>query len=213
MSSPYSTTPWDNRSPYVLGSINGMDPDDKFNSGHGEGVGLRVGKAVSDHWDVQLGATYDRDNDNHVNYMQNTLGADALYMFSRDRFKPFLEAGLGAEFDRVSTPAVGTESRASPYVDVGLGFQYQISDQWAAQVDYRRSHAWLRSSAFDFDKVNDGILSVGVAYYFGKPRMAPPPLAAVTPPPPPPSATTPAPAAPTSEIPALYALGNGTVRL
>jgi len=30
-------------------------------------------------------------------YKQTTLGIDALYMFSRDKFRPFLVAAIGAE--------------------------------------------------------------------------------------------------------------------
>jgi len=197
-SNDYSSSQWDNRSWYLMPSINGMAPDHKFNQGHGEGVGLHAGKALSDHWDIQFGAAYSRDKDNNTYYKQDTLGVDALYMFSRDRLKPFVFAGTGAEHDRLNAPFVDA-SRTSPYVDAGLGVQYQLAPQWAVQADYRRQHAWMRGGSFGFDKANTGLLSVGLTYYFDQPKMAP--VAQATPPAPEPEvaaqpAPPPAPVAP-----------------
>lgn len=199
-SDQYSTSQWDNRSWYLTPSINGMAPDHKFNDGHGEGVGLHAGKALSDHWDIQFGGAYSRDKDDNRYYKHDTLGADALYMFSRERLKPFVFAGAGAEYDRLNGPFVDA-SRTSPYADIGLGLQYQLTPKWAVQADYRRQHAWMRGGSFGFDKANTGLLSVGLSYYFGEPRMAPVAQAAAPTPTPEPVAPAPPPPEPAQPAP------------
>ena len=53
-----SYDPTYNPSWYVTPSINNMRPDKRFGSQHhGEGVGLRFGKAISPSWDIQFGPT------------------------------------------------------------------------------------------------------------------------------------------------------------
>ena len=184
-----------NPSWYVAPSINVMRPDEKFGSHHhGEGVGLRFGKAISPSWDIQFGPTYSRQRFNGVRYQQNTLGLDGLYMFSRNRFRPFVLVGAGAEFDKRQVYSRNIDqSRNSPYVNAGLGFQFAFNNQWGMQADARRAHSYIRSQDFGFDRANTNIYTVGLTYAFNKPaapiaRMMPqtapasPPPTAVAPP-------------------------------
>lgn len=172
-----------NPSWYIMPSINGINPDSKFGTeSHGAGAGLRFGKPVSPMWDIQFGTTFSRARDDSANYRQNTLGADALYMFSRSSFRPFLLAGGGAEYDKASTPG-SNNNRTSPYVNAGLGFQYLFNSQWGMQADVRHTVNFLRGDSFSFDRAHHNIATVGLIYAFDKPakpvqiiRAAPPPV-------------------------------------
>ncbi len=188
---------------YIMPSINAIDPDSIFGTdSHGEGLGLKFGKVISPSWDVQLGATYARARGNNTRYQQDTLGVDALYMFSRSRFRPFLLAGIGAEYDKGNF-APGEISKTSPYISGGAGFQFAFSDQWSMQADVRRTHGFLRNSGFNSHSGSNNYLTVGLNYYFDKPAPAPvamaAPMAAPAPMPAPMPMAPPAPPAPRFE--------------
>lgn len=186
---PYS---YDNPSWYVMPQVTIVDPDSRFNGDKNlNGLGLRFGKAVSPSWDMQIGGSVARANNNGRRFEQSTLGVDALYMFNRSNFRPFLLAGIGAEQDKLPNAR-----KTSPYLNLGLGFQVGLSDQWFMQADLRRTRTYLRDNTFGFDRANNSSLNVGISYYFDKParpvpaQYTPPPPAPVTqaPPPPPPAA-------------------------
>jgi len=182
-----------NQSWYIMPSLNGMDTDDNFGTGHrGEGFGLRLGKPLSQSWDIQFGPTYSRSRGPGIRYQQNTLGADALFLFSRRSFRPFVLLGAGAEYDKVNVPA-SQSSRTSPYLNAGFGFQYAVSDQWGFQADLRHAHSYLRGHTFAFDRADTNILTVGLTYAFDKPMRR---VAEAAPPPPPPPVVQPQPPAP-----------------
>lgn len=183
-----------NPSWYVAPSINLIDPDARFLSGNdknGPGLGLRFGRAVSQDWDVQLGGTYGRakDKDVGITYRQSTLGADALYMFSRSAWQPFLLAGAGVEYDKV-TNAGGSISKTAPYINIGAGLRYAFNDQWSMQADVRRSVGFLgNNSDFGFKRDNNTTFGIGLIYAFDKapaplpvaqPVSAPEPVPAIT---------------------------------
>lgn len=200
-----------NPSWYIAPSINAIRPDTKFGSDHhGQGYGLRFGKAISPSWDIQFGPTYSRQRYNGVRYQQDTLGVDALYMFSRSSFRPFVLVGGGAEYDKVNIYSRGIErDRTSPYVNAGLGFQWALSDRWGIQADVRRAHSYIRGNEFGFDRANTNTATIGVTYAFGSrpapvrvTRVAPEPVAAAPAPTivvPPPAPTTPVPPPPRFE--------------
>jgi OOP family OmpA-OmpF porin len=156
---------------YVAPSINAMDPDNLFGvDDTGWGGGLRFGKAVSPMWDIQFGPTYSRSSDGGGRYEQTTLGVDALYMFSRERFRPFVMIGAGAQYDKLRTPGVGNRSETSPYISAGLGFQYGLNDRWSMQADVRRVHGFIRDNAFGPDDRSDNnYVTVGLMYAFDGP--------------------------------------------
>jgi OOP family OmpA-OmpF porin len=173
-------------------------------------VGLRFGKAVSPMWDIQFGPTYTRARHAGLRYQQNTLGVDGLYMFTRERFRPFVLIGAGIEYDKVNTPTIRADD-SSGYVNAGVGFQYAFGNRWGMQVDARRAHSYLRGNDFKFDRANTNVLTIGLTYAFDAPTapaaitrvaptpepvsFAPPPASVVAPlapavastPPPPPA--------------------------
>jgi len=179
-----------NPSWYLIPSVNGFDPDSDFGTDHrGPGVGLRLGKYLSPAWDVQFGTTFSRSHPGNMQYRQNMVGADALYMFSRNRFRPFLLMGGGAEFDKVNGPNMHT-AHTSPYVNLGIGAQYSFNEQWGMQADVRRTRSFLHGNDFGFDHANTNIATLGVTYSFGKvataaPAPAPTPIVSTATPPPP----------------------------
>lgn len=78
-------------------------------------------------------------------YKQTTLGADALYMFSRSNFRPFLLAGLGVARNNIdyTAPGVTVDGRKTSWMgDLGLGAQYLFNDNFGIQVDLREQ--WSR---------------------------------------------------------------------
>ena len=188
-----------NSSIYVMPQIGGFNPDNRFGSTKKDGaLGLKFGKAVNRYFDVQVGGSYARVHDNNFRYQQSLFGIDGLYMFSRDRVRPFLLLGIGAENDRRNIPN-RQNSRTSPYAAAGVGVQYIISDQWAAQLDFKRVFGFQRSGVYGSNRRNENnYLMLGASYYFDKTpsrpiaRQTPPPPAPVAqaspeaPPPPPP---------------------------
>ncbi len=191
-----------NPSWYFAPSINALDPDSRFGvDKNGAGLGLRLGKPLSDYWDLQLGTTYARSRNGGSRYQQNTLGADMLYMFSREALRPFILVGAGYQRDKLSGPRnlVGS----SPYISGGAGLQLSLNDQWSLQADYRRVYGFLRSDAFRFDRSNNNYVTVGLNYAFDKPAapyvrtaMEPEPARVVVAEAPPAPLPAPTPAAP-----------------
>ncbi len=163
-----------NPSWYIAPSISISDPDDRFSlDKRGAGVGLKLGKPISKELDIQFGPTFSRSEVGTNRYRQSTLGVDALYMFSRSTFRPFVLVGLGAQFDKVKTIA-GDNSRTSPYVSGGIGFQVGFNEQWGMQADVRRSHSYINSKTFPFERANSNALALAITYSFDKPKPAMP---------------------------------------
>lgn len=161
---------------YVGASAIGVQPDTDFGAGNrGYGASLRVGKVLSENWDMQLGTSYARAKENDRSYRQNTLGGEMLYMFSRKSVRPYLALGAGAEFDKTGS-RFGSTDRSSPYVSGGVGVQVDLNDQWALQADFRKVHGYLRSNEFGFNQASNSYVAVGLNYTFDKPAQAPAPV-------------------------------------
>lgn len=143
---------------------------------------LRLGKEISEHWDVQLGLSHskaDEDSSRFSNgdYKQTLLGLDALYVFSRDKFRPFLLAGFGAARNKIDYTGSGDPhgSNTSWMANVGAGFQYYFTDNIGLQADLR--HVWSRAEdntrTLFGDKretVGNTYLNFGVVFNFGAPK-------------------------------------------
>jgi OOP family OmpA-OmpF porin len=173
-------------------------------------------------------------NSNSIN--QTLVGVDALYLFNRSQLRPFVLFGGGGEYDNsrmqrnVNTPnAILTgatqtfnESGWAPYLNVGVGLQYYLTDQWFTQVDARYKYSWISDSKFNFNTAGDWYFNLGIGYHFGKPpappapRVAPPPAPVVVPPapkPPPPPPPPPAPQVRNFDLSAdaLFAFDSATL--
>lgn len=201
---------------YAVPGVSYMNTDNDLNANNGPGVFLKLGKELSESWDVQGGLGYNRANqDTGVagasgRYKQTTLGLDALYMFSRSNFRPFLLAGLGAarnNVDYTGTGLVGDDSKTSWLGNVGLGAQYLVNDSFGLQADLREQ--WSRAqtgrtavgAANDATTVANTLLNLGGIFRFGAPApmpvvaaAEPAPAAVVEPTPAPVAVVEPAPA-------------------
>ncbi|MDR2219220.1 MAG: porin family protein, partial [Methylobacillus sp.] len=145
---------------YLMPSIGVAFPDNDLEAeDNSAAYGFRVGKELSEHWDVQLGITYTNpDADGsipgpnvkeklHGDYKQTVFGVDALYMFSRSKFRPFLLAGLGVarnniDYSSASYNDIGG-TKTSWMANVGAGFQYHFTDVVGIQADVRE--VWSRA--------------------------------------------------------------------
>jgi OOP family OmpA-OmpF porin len=190
---------------YFQPSVLGLKPDSDWATDKtGYGAGLKFGKAVAPNWDVQMGYTYGRSRENGSRYEQQTLGVDALYMFSRKTFRPFVLFGIGAERDKENRRgSLAEPHRTSPYVSAGLGFQPVINDRVSFQADVRSVYGFIGSDEFRHDRSNNVVANVGFNFAFGpSPTVAAPapaPVAAPTP-----VAEQPAPVAPPPPPPARF---------
>ena len=183
-----------NSSIYILPQIGGFNPDNRFGTDKkGGDLGLKFGKAINRNFDIQFGGSYARVSDDNLRYQQTLLGLDGLWMLSRDRFRPFLSLGIGAENDRRNIPN-RQNSRTSPYASAGAGVQYIISDQWGAQLDFKRVFGFQRSDVYGFRRNENNYLNLGATYFFDKTPTRP--IARQEPPPPPPVAQAEPPAPP-----------------
>jgi len=172
-----------NPSLYILPSIDRITPDSRFGSDHrGNGYGLRFGKPISPSWDIQFGGSFAKQRFGGRRYEQKTIGADALYMFSRQNFRPFVFAGVGAENDKINIYNRRFQTqRTSPYVNAGVGFQFDFNEQWGMQADVRRAHSYLRSgNNFGFDRAQTNRATIGLVYKFDR-RAAPMPVSRTAP--------------------------------
>lgn len=193
---------------YLMPTLGAMHADsDLETDGTDAAYGVRLGKVLSEHWDVQLGLTHAKTDANSTiaglassgDYKQTILGLDALYMFSRDKFRPFVLAGLGVANNDIDYTVGGTAvsgSKTSWMANVGAGFQYFVTDNIGLQADLR--HVWSRAeasaNAFGIsseETVGNTYLNFGVIFNFGAPKQ----LAAA------PAPVEPAPAAMTEVAP------------
>lgn len=201
---------------YAVPGASYMNTDSDLEANNGGGAFLAIGKELSQSWDLQGRLGYNRASEDTGiagvggRYKQTTLGLDALYMFSRSNFRPFLLAGLGAARNDAdySDSAAGVETdgkRTSWLAGLGLGAQYLFSDRFGLQADLR--HQWSRAKHKAEDEVagdkfsgtiGNTLLNLGGVFRFG----APAPVVAEAAPEPAPIAAAPEPAPEPAPAPA-----------
>ncbi|MGB9151036.1 MAG: OmpA family protein [Burkholderiales bacterium] len=157
---------------YVAPSINAYNPDDRLIDGNGKGGGLHFGKAISPLWDIQLGPNFSRRSENGARLDSLKLDSDWLYMFSRGQIRPFLLGGLGVERYKFTAPGIDA-SKTAPFLEAGVGFQFGFTDKLMGQLDFRRTHGFLRdTSPFGTKSTNDNYLTLGLGFAFGGPAAS-----------------------------------------
>jgi len=172
---------------YVLPTIGVMRTDSDLKAdNHNLNYGLRLGKEINENWDVQVELNHakaDEDSSHYQNgrYRQTLLGVDALYFFSRDKFRPFLMAGVGAAYNTMNyngnapTPDANGHNY-SLMANVGLGAQYLFTDNIGLQADLRQvfSRAKANGGIFGNDNretVANTYLNLGLVIRFGGPTQ------------------------------------------
>jgi OmpA-OmpF porin, OOP family len=162
---------------YALPGISYINTDSELKADDGAGLSLRAGKAIAEHWDVQIGASHARASNDLAghggNYKQTILGVDALYMFSREKLRPFLLAGLGVannDLDySLNNQAVGGD-KTSWMGNVGAGVQYLFSERFGVQADVR--HVWSEAKTVlnNTDTVGNTYLNLAAIINFDAPK-------------------------------------------
>jgi OmpA-OmpF porin, OOP family len=144
---------------------------------------IRAGKEISQDWDVQFGGSYASvDGNTTGKYKQTLLGVDALYMFSREKLRPFLLVGLGYAHNKLDY-AVAGGSKDSVMGNVGAGLQYLVTENIGLQADLRS--VWSEANiGADSKTVANTVLNFGAIFRFGVPapvvaEPAPQPVAVV----------------------------------
>lgn len=177
---------------YALPGLSYNWTDSDLNAQDDLGGFIRAGKEINDKWDFQVGGSYASIDGNQTGkYKQTLLGVDALYMFSREKLRPFLLVGLGYAHNKVDYMG-GSDS--SWMANVGAGVQYLVNDNFGLQADVRQvwSEAKIGTpAASSSDTISNTVLNVGAIFRFGGSTLAP--VAAAEPTPAPAAATEPAP--------------------
>ena len=163
---------------YGGAGINAMDTDNDLNSGSGVGPYVTIGKELSQSWDVQARFGYTEADESNLgstsgDYKSTAVELDALYMLSRDEFRPFLLAGIGATKNDVDY-SPRDEDKTSWLASVGLGAQFLITENFGFQADLRHQISRakvLNSTATDSttETIGNNILSLGGFVRFGAP--------------------------------------------
>lgn len=199
---------------YALPGISAMNTDSDIDSNTAGGGFLKLGKQLSEHWDIQTGISHNRGSEDSSvftrgDYKQTMFGVDALYMFSRDKFRPFLLAGLGGGKNYADYgPGLANSKRDNKtwMGNLGLGAQYLFNDTFGLQADLRQQ--WTKAIVGtpgnrDFEGVSNTLFNLGGIINFGAPKKvamaepepmpAPEPAPYVAPEPAPAPAPAPAP--------------------
>lgn len=179
---------------YLLPSLGVMHTDSDLKADDDNlAYGMRAGKEISEHWDIQLGLNHSRaDGDGNGysggRYRQTLLGADALYFLSRDTFRPFVLAGLGVahnsiHYNGIAPTPSADGSHNSWMANVGVGAQYLVSDNIGIQAEIRQvfSRAKADGGLFGSDQhetIGNTYLNLGVVFRFGSPSRYPVAVAA-----------------------------------
>ena len=192
---------------YAVPGVSYMNTDSDLDADNGAGGFISIGKELSQSWDLQGRLGYNRtDEDTDIvgasgKYKSTQLGLDALYMFSRSNFRPFLLAGLGATRNNLDYKIPGFDvdgKKTSWMASLGLGAQYLFGDTFGLQADLR--HQFSRGDAKitdlvtgarsgDSGSVGNTLLNLGGVFRFG----APAPVVAEAAPEPAPIAAAPEP--------------------
>ena len=163
---------------YALPGVSYNWTDSDLKADDDMGAFIRAGKEINEKWDLQIGGSYASiDGDQTGKYKQTLLGVDALYMFNREKLRPFLLVGLGYARNKVDYMG-GTDN--SWMANVGAGVQYLVNDTFGLQADVRQvwSEAKIGTPAdSSSDTISNTVLNLGAIFRFG----APAPVAAAEP--------------------------------
>jgi len=192
---------------YAVPGASYMNTDSDLDADNGAGGFLAIGKELSESWDLQGRLGYNRaDEDTNIagasgKYKSTQLGLDALYMFSRSNFRPFLLAGLGATRNNLDykIPGFDVDGKKTSWLgSLGLGAQYLFNDNFGLQADLRQQFSRgegritdlaTGARSGDSGSVSNTLFNLGGVFRFG----APAPVVAEAAPEPAPIAAAPEP--------------------
>ena len=151
---------------YALPGISYNWTDSDLRANDDVGGFIRAGKEISQNWDVQFGGSYaSMDGNTDGKYKQTLLGVDALYMFSREKLRPFLLVGLGYAHNKMDSVAL-SGSKDSVMGNVGAGVQYLVTENIGLQADLRE--VWSEANVGgDSKTIGNTVLNLGAIFRFG----------------------------------------------
>ena len=139
----------------------------------GNGVSVGVGKALSQHWGLEIGGFYDKakaDSSKAGNSWREYGGKiDGMFFFSRDpRFSPYTAIGVGGmENDRRTT----NDKSFAVFVDAGAGFFKYFPVTAGYDIGFRADarYRWVDASDIPGKHIfGEPIVKVGLVFPFGK---------------------------------------------
>ncbi len=156
---------------YALPGISYNWTDNDLKANDDVGGFIRAGKEISQKWDVQFGGSYaSMDGNTDGKYKQTLLGVDALYMFSREKLRPFLLVGLGYAHNKLDSVAL-SGSKDSVMGNIGAGVQYLVTENIGLQADLRE--VWSEANVGGDNKtIANTVLNLGAIFRFGAPAPA-----------------------------------------
>jgi OOP family OmpA-OmpF porin len=177
---------------YITPGAYGLWTDDQRAADDDYGASLAIGKAISEHWNLELdGRRSEHARAGGDDLVLNAAGLNALLVFYRDsRISPFLLLGGGWQENNFEMSA----NQSDAYADTGVGLFFNLSRSsdcsrgFALRGDLRARHDFAGPGD---DRLVDYIAGLGLHFYWGgNPCVTEPepePAAVVPPPPPPPA--------------------------
>lgn len=195
---------------YIAPTAGVVINDSQRHGDTGGAVGLAIGKAVNEKWNVEFGSQYIKHSSSPRD-RQASIGVDGLYFFNRNPdFAPYALVGLGYVREGGSNNG-GRNDNA--LLKAGLGFTKRLTDNIDFRTDARYQVHGNKGNSGGSGNLGDWVISAGLNIALGPKAQTPAPYVAapayVAPayaaPAPEPVAVTPAPAmAPVEPAPAPY---------
>lgn len=137
----------------------------------GNGFSFGVGKALSQHWGLEVGGFYDKAKPDTAGNSWREYGGkiDGMFFFSRDpRFSPYTAIGVGGmENDRRTT----NDKSFDVFVDAGAGFfkYFPITSSYDIAFRADARYRWVDARDIPGKHVfGEPIVKVGLVFPFGK---------------------------------------------
>lgn len=148
---------------YIAPTIAVVINDSARATNFGNAVGLHVGKALNQRWNIEMGGQYMRLDGS--NDRQGNIGVDGLYFFNRNaNFAPYAIGGLAYSREGASN---GSRNE-NLLVKAGMGFTKQLNATMALRSDIRYQWHGNKAQASGVSDLSDWVVSVGLNVALGK---------------------------------------------
>ncbi len=139
------------------------------NADNGWGGGLGIGKIIDQHFNVELKGFYEGFGGKNGSWSLAGGTADLQYYFMREKFSPYAVVAAGG-----MNSCVGGNCGAGVIGEAGLGFTYELDDNFLLRSDvrYRYNNNLNNHVQTGTDQFNDMTVNVGFVIPFGeKPKQ------------------------------------------
>jgi len=139
---------------YLLPGASYFNPDSDTDADNGAGGFLKLGKEISQHWDLQGGLSYNKSDE--------------------DFSGPFVLAGMGMaknDLDYKLNGAQIGDDNTSWLANVGLGAQLLFTDTFGIQADLRHQWTEIDTAGRDDESVGNTLFNLGGIFRFEEMSM------------------------------------------